>query len=462
MDDTVQLSTLETEEVVATPVPNSRGLDRRSERGIEKALRRAALRKMKAEKREQYALEDAKDREALAIERHAQNERDDARGEIAWKASVERELASAERRARWVELHSETAEAKKTVRDAQREARAKYRELEDARRAEMRMERLEDEDREDETKRAAASKRLDAMTARHEAWLEAGDVEAKERRAAKAVLRQKRDERRAQRPETLARENHERALRNEAADARGEAIRTAVREHAFATAMRLEAQRSGTPEELETARAREAELKAVEEQVRQQAREEQAAESKALREARQAAAAKRKAEKDEICKAWRAAKAAKAEERRKMRLADREVRAGEKAEDAALTVALREERNERNEARAVEGRKLNERREMILADIRKFYFDCLEIEREELRRAAELDKPARETALTEERALAKQHRAERSAELEAGKQIVRTRALQRAQDRAAASKAANDAYHYLAANWPTDSHLLEQ
>ncbi len=461
MDESAQLSTLETEEVVATPVPNGRGLDRRSERGIEKALRRAALRKLKAEKREQYALEDARDREALAIERARQNERDDARGEIAWRASVERELASAERRARWVELHSETAEAKKTVREAQREARARYRELEEARRGEMRMERLEDEDREAEARRALASKRLDAMAARHEAWVEAGDVEAKERRAAKAVLKQKRDERRALRPETLAREDHERAERNAAADARGEAVRKATREHAFATAMRMEAQRSGTPEEVEAARAREAELKEVEDRVRKQAREEQAAASKALREARQAAAAKRKAEKAEICKGWRAAKAAKAEERKKMRLADREVRAEERAEDAAAAVAFREERNARDEARAAEGRELDERREMILADIRKFYYDRLEVEREEWRRAAELDKPARAAALSEERALAKQHRAERGAELEAGKQIVRARALQRAQDRAVASKAASDAYHYLAANWPNDSRMLE-
>ena len=98
---------------------------------------------------------------------------------------------------------------------------------------------------------------------------------------------------------------------------------------------------------------------------------------------------------------------------------------------------------------------------MILADIRKFYYDRLEVEREEWRRAAELDKPARAAALSEERALAKQHRAERGAELEAGKQIVRARALQRAQDRAVASKAASDAYHYLAANWPNDSRMLE-
>lgn len=413
-------------------------------------LREAALRELKTSERERYAAEDAQDRAAQEQLRHELNANNDARRAQEWDMAVQRELDSAQRRTDWLEAHGKTIEAKHACRSAQQAWRAQYRPFEAEQRAQMRHDRTADEDAWRDQRREVDLRHLDAYAARHACWIAACEQAAQAKRRMRAILKEQRAERKAARPETRAAQEHARAARNALEESRNEAIRRATQERAVATALRREAERSGTAEQIRQACAREAELRAAELALiegtrKQRLHEEDQRVAQQTREAGENALAYAALRAE-----WLDAKHVAAVERRKMRQADRAARPQERAERAALTVRIREERSERSEQRRIASDTLNLDRELKLAELQEAYLDALEAERAEWRRAMAIDRPARAEALAAERDLQTQHREERNAEEDAFKKAVwdmaAERGYARAMEREAARETANGVY----------------
>ncbi len=146
-------------------------------RAMDRALNRAASIDMRARKRQEYAQQDAAEREQLDRMRAQRNAADDERAAGRWQMAVDREMASAERRSDWVEAHYETQDTRREVDESQRQARRQWREREDDLRARMRQERNAEQDEwrnerwqmDVDREMASAERRSDWVEAHYEA-----------------------------------------------------------------------------------------------------------------------------------------------------------------------------------------------------------------------------------------------------------------------------------------------------
>lgn len=433
----------------ATPAVNAAGTSNGS-RSMEYLLREAALRDLKATERQRYAAENAEDRATENRMRHELNAANDARRAQEWDMAVERELASARRRADWLEAHNKTLEAKKACRAAQKAWRDEYRPYENEQRARMRHEREAAESDWNQRRRSISGETAIAYAQRHEAWIDAHQVTVEAKRRMRAALKEERAARKAARPAALAEADRVRTERNALEEARDEAIRNATKERAVATALRRDAEKTGTYEQARAARAREAELRAIEVELITSIREQRCIEEDQRVAARTQLAGERALAYAALREEWLAAKDAEAVEHRKMRAADRLARAAERGAMTDLNHRIRAERQAREEADRLASDELNSVREMKLVELQEAYLDALAAERAEWQRAMQIDKPAREADLAAEREVSAQHRAQREADEAAFKQAVwdmaKERGYARAMEREAARESASDVY----------------
>ena len=428
----------------------------RNTRSVERSLSRAAVRELEAREHARYAAEDAEDEAVLAQIRAEMDAKAEERRVEAWDLAVARELASARRRNAWIDAHEHTAEVRRTMKAAQRQALDEYRPYEAECRAHMRHERDEQEEaRRIAAQKTAADQALETSL-RHKAWIDACEVAAQAKRSMRAAMKAARAERRATRAERNAAEAHTRAERNAIADARAAAIRKAVQERAVATAQRHELEREGASDaQIAAARERESELRAIELKLKEQARHERNEAEEALRIERNEAAVGRAMAEASMREAWLAARHAQAVEHRKMKAADRAVKDACAQANRAAEETARHERNDQEERRRVESKRLNTERELMMASLQEEYLDALAHERELWARTKEVDKPARAADLAYERAIAEQRRHERNTAEDAYQETAwnlrKERGYARAMEREAARETAQEAYEKMKA-----------
>ena len=432
----------------------------RADRAVERALQGVALDELAELRREQYRAENAQDSAELDHLRKEAVARDEDRAAALWDMAVARELASAERRAPWVDAHAASGELRRSARAAKRAALEVWKPQEEHRRAEMRAERAADEQARFEANQRAATDKALAAAQRHQAWIDSCEASTEARRAMRATLAERRRARREALP--LAREAaaHARSERLAAEEERRRTVERAVQESEVASAMRREARRTGTPEEYERARAREIELREVAFRVRAQAREERMAAAYERFASWRRSLSERLHERAVICEAWLAARFEKSVEYRKMREADRAVRAQERPVEREEARAARLERNERNERFAEESDRINRERELMLVDLQEDYLDALATEHAVWAAVRQADKPARAEALEAERDAQAHRRAERLADEEglfaASQALAKERTFARSKDRDAALEAARKVYRAMKReSWPS-------
>lgn len=315
---------------------------------LSRALERAAVRDLKASRRDAYRAQDEEDRtriDCLRLERNAEVER---LNEQIREINTARELELSAQRAAWVDASADAAEKSRAARLAVRAARRHDGPLRRAYLESLRLDHNEKIERLDEELRALRVAHGLAEAELRAPWLEAQDRARMAKRAMKAALRELRAREEAERPQRIASEDVARRERNEASDARWTAARKAATDHAVLQVEMREARRAGT-NNLDGLRAREAELRAQAERLEHDARSSDlAAENKAFEQCR-ASSIGRAMTRADAREEWLAARHEADVERRRARDAVRAFRSSTRQEMAQAEARIRMRRNEVNE-----------------------------------------------------------------------------------------------------------------
>ncbi len=316
---------------------------------LARALERAAVRDLKASRRDVYRAQDDEDRELIERLRLERNSTVERLNEQAREIDVTRELDLSAQRAAWVDANDVAAVKRREARAAVKEARKHDTPLRRAYLEELRHDhnaRIEQLDEE-----------LHALRVAHglaEAELRAPWLDAKERtrvakRTMQAALRELRAQEKVERPQRIAGEDAARRERNEASDKRWEAARKATTEHAVMQVEIREARQAGTGD-LTALRAHEAELRAQAAQLEKEAREGDLAAANKAFEQCHVSSVNRAVARADLRAEWLAARHEADIERRRSRDAVRAFRESTKREMSEADARIRALRNAENES----------------------------------------------------------------------------------------------------------------
>lgn len=420
-------------------------------RSVSRALERAALRELKNRKREQYAEQDAADAEVVRRMREERLAADDAARAEAWQMNVDRELARAQGRAEWVDAREKAAELRREARGEQRKLRKESAAELEHKLAELRHEREAAEDAYRRVSWDMAVERGLARIADRSGWVEAHDKAVKARREYKRALRKLRRERMQGHVVRIKTSDERITSRAKVEDGRDEAIRQAMKQTAVAHVARRDAQRAGvTGEELEALKAREAQLRAYEEQLCAQTRQIRLEEEEARFKALSDQAKERVTEEALLREDWLVCKEIADIEMRRARAAQRARRKDERVRARQAKDAQRLERNA-----VVEGSKAREwelltSSKMQLVALQDAYLEALEAERDQIHAIRAAERAAAPAIRERENAENARRRADKLAREEADdaafRQMKKERAYERSLERDSAIASTDVAY----------------
>ncbi|MBR2834271.1 MAG: hypothetical protein IKE43_00950 [Coriobacteriales bacterium] len=418
---------------------------------INNALKRAALKDLKAAKRKQYAEENAEDAAFEASLRHEFLIAGEQRARERWDAAVEREMATIERNEAWAAARATAAQEKKALKKAKRELLKNHR-SEDAKiEHQLRMERLQ---REDNDVREQALQNMQAageFAERHEAWNIARGSAAEARRKCLQSVRDMRATTSEQKIALKVLKEQKRHELNTHDDERKAALQEAMRLRALATNEYLELKRSNAAQDtIEAARRKEQELKAKEHELENRLRAERNKEHDAfstwIREVDTDHALRIASLREE----WNSKRGLKGHEAKIMKAADKKAAKVKKEAQNKAASQARHERNLLEEDYRTRMQQIDYDRESEIVALQEQYNLARENAAIQRKLAKAANKEPRAQALAAENHLHAQHRKEmlelEQAQFEMKNARARERAFTRCLDHDAAILNAESAF----------------
>lgn len=420
-------------------------------KSVSKALERAALRELRNRKHEQYAAEDAADEAAVAQMRAARLAADDAARREAWEMNVEREMARAEGRADWVVARADAAELRRATRAEQRRFRKEEGPAQEARLAQARHEKNAAEDAYTMGSRQLDVDREMARAEGRAAWCEANERAWLARREYKKAIHKLRRQHAKADIESMRGADERITSQAKVEDAREDAIRKAMKDHAMAVVELRDARRAGVEgPELEALIAREAELGAAEEKICADTRQLRLDEADERVRARTEKGKERVGAEAALREEWRELKDIADIEKRRVRAEEKARRKEERAHARAVRESMREERNAKVEAAREQTRVLLTSYQMAQADMQEAYLEANEAQRDQIRAIRASERAARPEIRARENEADARRRADKLAREDADaatfREMMKERAYARSLERDSAIDSTDVAY----------------
>ena len=420
-------------------------------KSVSKALERAALRELRNRKREQYAAEDAADAAAVWQMREERLAADEADRRETWQMNVDREMARADARAEWVDARADAAELRRATRAEQRQFRKEQGPVTEHLLSQVRSEKNAAEDAYTMGCRQLDVDRAMAQAQGRDAWCEANERAWLARREYKKALHKLRRQHARQDAESLKGADERIMSHAKVEDAREDAIRQAMKDHAMAVVELRDARRDGVEgEQLEALVKREAELREAEDKICADTRQLRLDEADARVRARSEQGKARVSAEAALREEWRELKDAADIERRRVRAEEKARRKDERAHAKQAREAMREERNVKVEAAQERRRELLTGYQMAQADMQDAYLEANDAQRRQIGQIRAAERAARPEIRAREAQVAERHRldkmAREDADAEAFRSMMKERVYERSLERDSAISSTEVAY----------------